>query len=75
MSMSRVGDTPCSLDLHVRQNASLQFCWRPGRVAGTYDNSQSIFEDPPDALKSEFSNRRSPADSDSDPQYSSQEGG
>jgi len=40
-----------------------------------YDNWQSIFEGPPDALNTERRNIRSPADSDQEPQYSSDAAG
>ena len=59
-----------SLDLHVRQNTSLKFCWQQERVAYEYDHLQYIFEDPPDALNTQHRNGRSPADSEQQPQYS-----
>jgi hypothetical protein len=41
-------------------------------MACVYDNWQSIFEDPPNALNTQRRNGRSPADSDQQPQYSSE---
>jgi hypothetical protein len=38
-----------------------------------YDNWQSIFEAPPDALNAQYRNGCSPADSDQELQYSSEE--
>jgi len=61
-----------SLDLHVRQNISLEFCWRQERVACIYANWQSIFEDPPVALNAQCLDGRTPADSNQEPQYSSE---
>ena len=45
------------------------------RVACIYDNWQSIFEDPPDALNAQHRNVGSPADSNHEPQDSSEAAG
>jgi hypothetical protein len=44
-------------------------------VACIYDNWQSIFEDPPDALNAQRRNGRTPTDSNQQPQYSSEAAG
>jgi len=40
-----------------------------------YDNWQSLFEDPPDALNAQRRDGRSPADSNQERQYSSEAAG
>jgi len=45
------------------------------RVADIYDNWQSIFDDPPDALNAQYCNGCSDADSYQEPQYSSEAAG
>jgi len=42
------------------------------RVLSVYDNWQSIFEDPPDALNPQRRNHLSPADYNQEPQYCSE---
>jgi len=64
-----------SLDIPVRRNTSLEFCWRHDRVACIYDNWQSIFKDPPDALNGQHRDGRTPADSNQEPQYTSDAAG
>ena len=54
---------PIANTIHVPRNTSLELCWQQERVACIYDNWQSIFEDPPDALNTDCRNGRSPADS------------
>jgi len=68
---AQTGGYSGSHDLHVRQNTSLEFCWRQERVACVCDNWQSIFEDPPDALNAHHRNGCSLADSNQEPQYPS----
>jgi len=64
-----------SLDLHVRWNTSLEFCWREEKVACIYYKWQCMFEDQPDALNAHRHNNRSPADSNQKPQYFSEAAG
>jgi hypothetical protein len=60
-----------SVDLYVRRITSLEFCWRQDTVAGIYDNCESIFEDPADALDAQHYNGGCHTNSNQEPQYSS----
>jgi len=71
----QIGGYSCSLDLPVRQHASLKFCSRQERAACIYDNGQSAVEAPPDDLNAKRRNGRSPADPDHEPQNSSEAAG
>jgi len=64
-----------SVDHHVRRNTSLEYFWRQASVAYIYDNWQSSFEDPLDALNAQLRNGRCPAYSNQEPQYSSEADG
>jgi len=64
-----------SLNLEIRQNTSLEIGWRQERVACIYENSQSIVEDPPDALNAQRRKGCSHTDSNQEPHHSSEDAG
>jgi len=64
-----------TLDRHIGWNASHEFCCRQDQVPWIYNNWQSIFEGPSNALYTDCRNGPSTVDSDQEPKYTSATGG